>query len=862
MTQTDKRHEEQFLKALEEIFIGARIEGESGYIKLMKIKSSYFKHAVFPALLNEIDKACKPFEKGFREELFDKLYDFFSHYFSESGSIYFCNTAQHANIYEKVYTDDRDVILFWKTQMLYYVKTDRLFKSMDVDIDGEKFYFDVSGMELKRSNEKRELVYAFKNYQDGKIILTVNYSEKGKKTKNIEILKAVRSKGLTLDEEVIEKALRVFEKQSEVDFFINKDAQAFLQEQFDLWMYQYIFKGESSFGETRLKQIQTIKGIAYKIINYIARFEDELVKIWNKPKFVRNSNYVITIDKILGKNKSVLEKIFKHSGIKNQIDEWIALGMIDNSFKPEMVCEKDLANAPLYPQYQHLPLDTKYFKDLELDILGLFDDLDAELDGWLIHSENYQALNTIISKFRGKVKVIYIDPPYNTDASEIIYKNNYKHSSWITLMENRITLSYSFLTNDGSNIIAIDDTEMIGLSQLLELILPDYDRNVVVVNHHPAGAGLEGTNISTTHEYAIFMTPKGKKVLFGEKKSEETGRINFIRTGTAESNLRIGRPNSFFAVLIDPINSKVVGIEEPPIDDNYPKGKTKDGFIRIYPLSTDGTERVWRRSYKSCLNEIASGNIECQNNKTLFLLSDDSDKHRPIFSNWTDTKFNAGAYGTNILTDIIGTPIFSYPKSVFNVMECVNSATIRKNDSFILDYFAGSGTTAHAVMNLNRADEGQRKYILVEMGEHFSTVILPRIKKVAYSDKWKDGKAQKGQGISHFVKYFDLEQYEEVLSKANYQDQEAPLFATTPETLADYIFLRDLKMLEAVGIKEQKIKVNLEKLYPDIDLAETLSCLTGKWIKKITKDAVEFQDGSTANLSSPEWNEIKPLIWW
>ncbi|MFA6743488.1 MAG: site-specific DNA-methyltransferase, partial [Candidatus Neomarinimicrobiota bacterium] len=176
MTQTDKRHEEQFLKALEEIFIGARIEGESGYIKLMKIKSSYFKHAVFPALLNEIDKACKPFEKGFREELFDKLYDFFSHYFSESGSIYFCNTAQHANIYEKVYTDDRDVILFWKTQMLYYVKTDRLFKSMDVDIDGEKFYFDVSGMELKRSNEKRELVYAFKNYQDGKIILTVNYS--------------------------------------------------------------------------------------------------------------------------------------------------------------------------------------------------------------------------------------------------------------------------------------------------------------------------------------------------------------------------------------------------------------------------------------------------------------------------------------------------------------------------------------------------------------------------------------------------------------------------------------------------------------------------------------------------------------
>jgi adenine-specific DNA-methyltransferase len=140
-------------------------------------------------------------------------------------------------------------------------------------------------------------------------------------------------------------------------------------------------------------------------------------------------------------------------------------------------------------------------------------------------------LNTLLPKFNNKIKCIYIDPPYNTDASEIIYKNNYKHSSWITMMENRISLSHSFLTNDGSKIIAIDDTEMIGLSQLLESILPDYDRNVVVVNHHPAGAGLEGTNISTTHEYAIFMTPKGKKVLFGEKKVDETGKINFIRTG-------------------------------------------------------------------------------------------------------------------------------------------------------------------------------------------------------------------------------------------------------------------------------------------------------------------------------------------
>ncbi|HNE68311.1 MAG TPA: hypothetical protein PLE39_08020, partial [Anaerolineales bacterium] len=301
-------YEQQFLNALKSIFIGAKVEGDSGYINLMKIKASYFEKGVFPVLMKDIDAACKPFEKGFREEMFDKLYDFFQHYFSESGSIYFRNTAQHHNIYEKVYTDDRDVMLFWKTHMLYYVKTDRLFNSMEIEVDGEKFFFDVSEMQLKRSNEKRELAYTFKSIKNGVINLTVGYSERGRKTKIDEIVKAVKDKGMTLGEETLTKAFAVFQKQSEVDYFINKNAKAFLQEQFDLWMYQYVFKGESVFNETRLKQLQAIKEIAYKIIEFIAQFEDELVKVWNKPKFVLNSNYIITLDKIT--DEKLLKKAF------------------------------------------------------------------------------------------------------------------------------------------------------------------------------------------------------------------------------------------------------------------------------------------------------------------------------------------------------------------------------------------------------------------------------------------------------------------------------------------------------------------------------------------------------------------------
>ncbi len=145
--------EQKFFNTLKDLFVGAKIEGDSGYINLMRIKSSYYENKVFPELKKDIESALKPFPE-FKEELFDKLYTFFSRYFSESGSIYFTQTRYHQSVYEKIYTDNKDVFLFWKTHMLYYVKTDRLFKSMNVEVDGFKFFFDVSSLNHKKNNEK------------------------------------------------------------------------------------------------------------------------------------------------------------------------------------------------------------------------------------------------------------------------------------------------------------------------------------------------------------------------------------------------------------------------------------------------------------------------------------------------------------------------------------------------------------------------------------------------------------------------------------------------------------------------------------------------------------------------------------
>ena len=295
--------EQKFFKALQDVFVGAKIEGEGGFINLMRIKAGYYSQ-IEKILKEDIDKAVEKYP-AFKEELFDKLYSFFSRYFTESGSIYFNSTPFHNNIYEKVYTDEKDVILFWKTQMLYYVKTDRIFRSMPVEFEGLKFYFDASQIENKRANEKRTLIFELgKIREDGTIIFTVKYSERGTKNKADEILKELKKKNTKITEDVLEKTFRVFEKQSEVDFFINKNAKSFLQEQFKLWSYQYFWEGAKEWSGDRVNQLEILKSIAFKVIDFISQFEDELVKIWNKPKFVKNSNYVITLDKIKDKKLS------------------------------------------------------------------------------------------------------------------------------------------------------------------------------------------------------------------------------------------------------------------------------------------------------------------------------------------------------------------------------------------------------------------------------------------------------------------------------------------------------------------------------------------------------------------------------
>ncbi|GIU68209.1 MAG: hypothetical protein KatS3mg001_059 [Candidatus Pacearchaeota archaeon] len=508
--------EKLFFDKLKDIFIGAKIEGESGFINLMRIKSAYFD-VIFKELVKDIEEKTKDFPE-FREELFDKLYSFFKTYFSESGSIYFSYTPLKSKVYERVYTNQKDVALFWKTHMLYYVKTDKLWNNLTIDFDAEgvnyKIHFDVSKLEHKKGNEKREIIYELKSIKDKEITFIVFYSERGRKTKTEEILRTFKKKKIFLDEEKLTKIFRIFEKQNEVDFFINKNAEVFLKEQFDLWLKNYLFDDESDFSEKRLKELKALKEIAYKVIDFVAQFEDELVKIWNKPKFVLNSNYVITLDRIAKKKDGirVIEEIIKHNGLSEQIKEWRELGILED-FDRKKLFTTTLRGKEISKEYEHLPIDTKYFdENIKLEILSLFDNLDEELDGWLIHSENYQALKTILPKFKEKVQTIYIDPPFNKEQdADYLYNVKYKDSTWITLLGNRITLARDLLKDTGSIFVRCDYNGNMYVRLLMNQIFDEENfRNEIV---------MRGTK--QTFEEPKTFTVDYDNLYFYSKNSEE-----------------------------------------------------------------------------------------------------------------------------------------------------------------------------------------------------------------------------------------------------------------------------------------------------------------------------------------------------
>ena len=325
--------------------------------------------------------------------------------------------------------------------------------------------------------------------------------------------------------------------------------------------------------------------------------------MWLKPKFAKKVEYVFSIDIIKNakSQNSLIDSILNDKGFESQIKEWQELNLINESFNKEdfidfcyschieetQITTKESKNN----KYSYLPIDTKHFEcETKYKILNAFEDLESILNGELIKADNFQALNSLMPKYQGKVDLIYIDPPYNAPASEIIYKNNFKDSTWLSMMENRLRLGKEFLSQRGILTCAIDENEQENLGLLLSDIFYEYEKTCVSVVHNPSGT--QGDNFSYSNEFAYFMYPNIKNIIQGVARDEKDVR-NF-RDVTGSESLRTAAKNCFYPIYVK--DSKIVGFGEVCKDDFHPTANVtrEDGIIEVYPIDPQGIERKWR----------------------------------------------------------------------------------------------------------------------------------------------------------------------------------------------------------------------------------------------------------------------------
>ena len=468
-------------------------------------------------------------------------------------------------------------------------------------------------------------------------------------------------------------------------------------------------------------------------------------------------------------------------------------------------------NEILAPDEISRLLDPKVFtnakrmdKDGEHKFDGFRTDEKGDIkDNLIIKGNNLLALHSLKKRFAGKVKLIYIDPPYNTGGSleTFTYNNTFNHSTWMTFMKNRLEVAKEFLTEDGFIVIAIDHNELFYLGALADEIFGRENRiGVVSVLSNPMGRQY-AKFFSATNDYMLVYAKNETRAKFNDvviswEKAEsfnledEKGKYklsDFLHDHKKGS--RKLKPYNWYPLYVSK-DLKDISLEK------------KEGYFKLMPISDKGIERSWMTIKETTQERIDNGDLVAKkDNKGKIRIYYKFREQQRLSTCWTDKKYNANHYGARLLEKIIGRRGVSYPKSLYTIVDVLKIMT-EKND-IILDFFAGSGTTGHATLELNKEDSGNRKFILVEqLGEHVK-VCVERNQKVLLQENINDS----------FV-YMDLlkwnENFVEKIQKAKTKDELKKLW----ETMKGKAFLsykvdvkavdENAKDFEDLSIEDQK----------------------------------------------------------
>ena len=864
-------------------------------------------------------------------EVYGHLASFLRRYYKEGDFI--SQRRYKEGIYSIPY-EGEEVKLHWANADQYYVKSteqfrDYMFLVADENNLGRRVHFKLVVADMERENnravagQERRFVLADYNPVEevgGELLVRFEYrpaSGARQSTLNgeIEVLilenpaaqswrdllaRDVRREGAKDVLTLIRKHINTYTAKNIFDYFIHKDLGGFLSRELDFYLKNEVLRLDdidtdgvtAETLERLLRKVRAIRAIGLPVIEFLASLEEFQKSLWLKKKFVVETHWCVTLDRV---PRELYPEIIKNA---RQRDEWVRLFAID-----DIKCD---AKTPAYSEplsvaflesHPQLVLDTSLFdRDFTEKLLESIDDLDEMTDGLLVHGDNFQALALLQSRYTKRLRSIYIDPPYNTDASPIAYKNGYRSSSWISLMQDRLLASRPFLSDDGIICVTIDDYQVHELATLMSQTFgrENYLGTVVIRNNPSGRSTVRGFSVS--HEYAFFFRnseaaalsrlPRTEAQLerFSVEDGQHVNWRNFRKDGGAVT-YRTARPRQFYPLYVN-VSEGSVRIPtltwDLAIQSWHANEDPADNETVVWPIDERGRERVWSLGHVSAQQSVADLRSR---------LGRDGERqvdrrHIPstgvLPRTWWDKKtYAAREYGSSALSDLFGEGgVFSFAKSPFATQDCLWISGMDDGDGTVLDYFAGSGTTGHAVINLNRQDFGQRKYILVEMGDYFDTVLKPRVLKAVYSQDWKDGKPVDRNGVSQLIKVIRLDSYEDTLGNLRVEQtqKQAQLLGKVDERFREQYELgywiseetrgsASLLDIDRFGepwsyvLKIGQIS-NAESDLVTVDLVETFNYLLGLHVQRVDhKRGVTLVQGKLPASPGQATGERALVVW-
>jgi adenine-specific DNA-methyltransferase len=749
---------------------------------------------------------------GIENEVFSLLANFFKRYFDNGD---FISMRRYKKDVYAIPYEGEEVKLHWANADQYYIKTSEYFKVYRFKLpNGKTVAFELIEASTEQNNNKSQgdKERRFAIYTDNvcetvgdefKIYFTYEPADKKVTQKDLlekafdavknqipqEFIDLLSARPTEKDKHrsLLQKHLNDYTARNTFDYFIHKDLGGFLGRELDFYIKNEVLfiddlntRDEQEFLK-QLSKIKAIKKIGEKIIAFLAQLENFQKKLWLKKKMVVECNYCITLDRV---PKELYSEILNNQA---QIQEWIKLFAIDEIeeqqagvlFTDNKVGFSNPLTIEFLNQNPFLVLDTAFFSEsFKWKLIGSIENFDEQTDGLLINADNFQGLQLINKRFNEIVDCIHIDPPYNTATSGFLYKNTFQHSSWISMMENRIGSTISLLSEKASYMCHIDENEYENLHQLFESFQVPNAGTLIWDKRNPMNGG---SGLATQHEYVIWRThqttpihmrtktidsmlSKANEIIRKEGLIDENVRKQFANWVNNNAELSGGEKAYKFIDDMGSIYRPVsLRAPEPRADKKFHEPLIH--LITKKPCSVP--PNGFSRTPETLAQMMQNGDIlfgideTSQPNQKLILTEDSRRQMSTIIQDAKKGKGDTAPMGIDFP--------YCHPTSLYDeLLACV---THKKNE-LILDYFAGSGTTGHSVINLNRDDNGSRKYILVEMGTYFDTVTKPRIQKVIYSKDWKYGKPVSREGISHCFKYIRLESYEDTLNNLALQQTE------------------------------------------------------------------------------------------